>query len=114
MLIIRQPHVVYSLSFDQFVLRYSTEPYLRKMHFDVQRLALIDTSPESGPYPIIIDTKIPVVGSLTMYQSWLLQEKHKMSSLLNITISEPKVFFLKKKIMEVTNFILNTLKQIFP
>ena len=49
-----------------------------------------------------------------MYDSWLLQEKHKMASLLNINIEEAKVFFLKKKIMELTNFILGTMKEVFP
>ena len=72
---------------------------MRKMDFDIQRFSVIDTSPESGPYPIILDTKIPVAGSLTFFQSWLLQEKHKMSALLKIVLEEPKAFFLKKKTM---------------
>jgi hypothetical protein len=72
-LIVTQPHVSFSISLKSFSFEQQIEPYLNKITFEAKRFCVVDTHPSSGPYPILIDGKNGITGTLTMYHSWILK-----------------------------------------
>jgi hypothetical protein len=67
---------------------------------------VVDISLNCGLHPIVIKA-VPMEIFFTKYESDLLKKKEKKSALLRINLYNSELFYLNRKIKELTNFIMS-------
>lgn len=72
----------------------------------VAELYVVDISVNCGLHPVVLKA-VPLECHFTSYSSDLLRRKEHKSALLRITLHNAELFYLNRKVKELTNFIMS-------
>jgi hypothetical protein len=103
---LHQNEPIYTFSLLDISVKHETESYVTKYEVLISELYVIDISLNCGLHPIVMKA-VPVEIYFTKYESELLRKKEKKSALLKISLHNSELFYLNRKIKELTNFIMS-------
>jgi hypothetical protein len=106
MIALHQNEPIYTFSFLDITVKHETEAYVTKYEILIAEFYIVDISLNCGLHPIVIKA-VPVEFYFTQYESELLRRKEKKSALLKINFYNSELFYLNRKIKELTNFIMS-------
>lgn len=103
---LHQSDPIYTFSLLDLTLKHETEAYVAKYELLVAELYVVDISVNCGLHPVVLKA-VPLECHFTKYSSDLLKKKERKSALLRITLHNSELFYLNRKIKELTNFIMS-------